>query len=370
MEFIDIRAQYLQYRAEMDAAVLDVMASGHFIMGESVVVFEDALSERLGVPYTVSCGNGTDALQLLYMAYEIGPGDAVFVPDLTFIATHEPACMLGAEPVFCDIDPVTYNLCPAALEARIQETIKEGRLRPRCIVAVDFLGNPCDWDALSALAQKYNLLLFEDAAQSFGATYHGKPCCALGDAATTSFFPTKPLGCYGDGGAVFVKDKAIADIMVSLRMHGKGASKYENVRIGMNSRLDTMQAAVLLVKLAHIDEELALRHKLAAYYTENLKDRFVTPTVLPDCTSAYAQYALLAKDPTERDAMIARLTANDVPSILYYPKAMHELDVFADNPSIHGDFTQTQRYVNTHFCLPFSPYIADADVQKVLSALR
>lgn len=369
MEFIDIRAQYQQYCKEIDQAIHEVLESGHFIMGDKVAVFENELAGRLGVPYAISCGNGTDALQLLYMAYEIGPGDAVFVPDLTFIATHEPACMLGAEAVFCDIEADTYNISPVALERQIIRVLQEGRLTPKCIVGVDFLGNPCDWDAISAIAKKYGLLLFEDAAQGIGATYKGKPCGAFGDAATTSFFPTKPLGCYGDGGAVFVKDETIAQKIYSLRVHGQGDNKYNNIRIGINSRLDALQAAVLLVKLQHLDEELALRAELAAFYTGHLTDRFITPYVAPQCTSAYAQYALLAASEEERNLVIQKMQSNDVPSLLYYPKAMHQLAVFSGNPYIQSDFSQTVRYVTKHFCIPFSPYISPEDVNRVLNVL-
>jgi len=369
MEFIDIRAQYEQYQDEIDHAVHTVLRSGHFIMGDKVRELEQKLALRLAVPHVISCGNGTDALQLLYMAYEVGPGDAVFVPNLTFIATHEPACMLGAEVVFCDVDPDTYNLSPAALERQIVRVMQEGRLSPKCIVGVDFLGNPCDWDALTAIARKYGLLLFEDAAQGIGATYKGKPCGTFGDAAATSFFPTKPLGCYGDGGAVFVKDDYIAQKIRSLKVHGQGSSKYDNVRIGINSRLDELQAAILLVKLNHFDEELKRRNELAELYRERLGHRFIPQMIRPECSSAYAQFALLAADEQERDRVLQHMKNNAVPSLLYYPRAMHQLPVFAGTVQQDSEFLAALRYVRCHFCVPFSPFIKECDLERVLSVL-
>lgn len=293
----------------------------------------------------------------------------MFVPDLTFIATHEPACMLGAEAVFCDVDPDTYNLSPAALERQIVQVMQEGRLNPKCIVGVDFLGNPCDWDALTVIARKYGLLLFEDAAQGMGATYKGKPCGTFGDAAATSFFPTKPLGCYGDGGAVFVKDDYIAQKIRSLKVHGQGSSKYDNIRIGVNSRLDELQAAILLVKLNHFDEELKRRNELAKLYRERLGHRFAPQMIRPECSSAYAQFALLAADEQARDRVLQHMKNNAVPSLLYYPRAMHQLPVFAGTGQKDSEFLAALRYVRRHFCVPFSPFIKECDLERVLSVL-
>ena len=238
MEFIDLKAQYRALQSEIDENLRRILEGAHFIGGAEVTEFEEKLAAYVGRKHCITCGNGTDALQLAYLAYGVGPGDAVFCPDMTFIASVEPACMHGASPVFCDIEPDTYNLDPISLEAHIKAVLAEGRLRPRAVVAVDFLGNPAKYDKIGAICKQYGLLLIEDAAQGTGASYHGKKCGSFGDITTTSFFPSKPLGCYGDGGAVFTDDDEIAALVRSYKVHGKGPKgKYDNVRIGLNSRL-------------------------------------------------------------------------------------------------------------------------------------
>lgn len=280
MEFIDLKAQYRALQGEIDANIQRILAGAHFIGGEEVAEFEEKLAAYVGRKHCVSCGNGTDALQLVYMAYGIGAGDAVFCPDMTFIASVEPACMLGAAPVFCDIEPDTYNLDPVSLEAHIQSVLAEGTLRPRAVVAVDFLGNPAKYDEIGAICKKYGLLLIEDAAQGTGASYKGKKCGSFGDIATTSFFPSKPLGCYGDGGAVFTDDDAIAELLRSYKVHGKGPKgKYDNVRIGLNSRLDTLQAGVMLPKLAVLEREIAMRQEIAERYHDAFAASFSFPSL-------------------------------------------------------------------------------------------
>ena len=254
MEFIDLKAQYAGLKVQIDAGIQGVLAHGKFIMGPEVEEFEQALHEYSGKKHIITCASGTEALQLVFMAYGIGTGDAVFCPDVTFIASVEPACMMGATPVFCDIIPDTYNLCPKSLEQQIQNVLKAGIHKPKAVVAVDFLGNPAEYTALKVICEKYGLLLIEDAAQSFGGSYQRHKCTSLGDIACTSFFPAKPLGCYGDGGAVFTDSDEIAEICRSLRVHGKGESKYDNVRVGLNSRLDTLQAAILLPKLKALQD--------------------------------------------------------------------------------------------------------------------
>lgn len=369
MEFINVKGQYEHLKSEIDAAVARVMARGRFIMGPEVARFERELAEYVGVKNVVSCGNGTDALQLLYMAYGVGAGDAVFAPDVTFIATHEPACMLGAEPVFCDIDPLTYNISPDDLELKIKAVLAEGRLRARCITAVDFLGNPCDWERLGEIADRYGLLLIEDAAQSVGGSYNGKKCCSFGDSAATSFFPTKPLGCFGDGGALFTDDDEIADIARSLRVHGKGTSKYDNVRIGVNSRLDTIQAAILSVKLRHLDGETVARQLVARRYDETLGAKFGAQLIAKNSVSAYAQYAVMTDSRERRDYIVNALEKAGIPSLVYYPTEQHRVPVFAGCAGARGDFPASHAYVSRALCLPFSPYLAEDDQRRVIETL-
>lgn len=366
MQFIDIQAQYAVLKEKMDAAIHAVLEHGQFIMGPEVAALEEEIGEYLNVKHVITCANGTDALQLLYMSYGIGQGDAVFCPDITFVATVEPACMLGAVPVFCDVETQSFNICPSSLERQVQAVIREGKYRPRAIIAVDFLGNPADYDALQVIAEKYNILLIEDAAQSFGGEYKGKKCGAFGASAASSFFPAKPLGCYGDGGAVITNDDTIADICRSLRFHGKGASKYENIRIGMNSRLDTIQAAVLRVKLKALKEfEMDRRQETAARYDDALGERFQLLNVGEGSLSAYAQYAFLARDTKERDIIAARLTEKSIPSMVYYPYPQHTLEVFKNAPTYGEKFAASNDYCARTLSIPMHPYL-DKDTQDTI----
>lgn len=294
MQFIDLKAQYRALKDEINENIQAVLEAGQYIGGPQVKELEQKLAEYVGRKHCITCANGTDALQVAFMVYGIGEGDAVFCPDITFISSTEPSKMFGAASVFCDIQPDTYNLCPESLERQIKAVLAEGKLKPRAVVAVDILGNPCDYDAIIPICEKYNLILIEDAAQSFGASYKGKKCCAFGEIATTSFFPAKPLGCYGDGGAIFVDDDEMAALIRSICVHGKGPKgKYDNVRVGMNSRLDTIQAAILLPKFKALAEyEVADRQTVANRYNEAFKNDFTTPFVQEGCESVYAQYAI------------------------------------------------------------------------------
>ena len=250
MQFIDLKAQYAALRGEINANIQAVLDSAQFIGGPQVKQLEQELADFVGRKHCITCANGTDALQIAYMVAGVGEGDAVFCPDMTFISSTEPAKMFGATSVFCDITKDTYTLCPESLEKQIKAVLAQGKLKPKAVVAVDILGNPCDYDTIAPICEKYGLTLIEDAAQAFGASNKGRKCCSFGYIATTSFFPAKPLGCYGDGGAIFTDDDAAADVIRSLCVHGKGpGGKYDNIRVGMNSRLDTIQAAVLLPKL-------------------------------------------------------------------------------------------------------------------------
>lgn len=371
MEFIDLKAQYRALKPEIDANIQAVLDAGQFIGGPYVKELERQLAEYVGRKHCISCGNGTDALQAAYMALGVGEGDAVFCPDCTFIASVEPANMLGATPVFCDVSIDSYNLAPESLERQIQAVLSEGKLKPRVVVAVDFLGNPCDYDAIAAICDKYGLTLLEDAAQSMGASYKGKMCCSFGTISTTSFFPAKTLGCYGDGGAIFTDDDALADLLRSICVHGKGpGGKYDNVRVGMNSRLDAMQAAVLLPKLKALDTyEIDARQTVARRYNEAFAGRFVTPFVAEGCVSAWAQYALLAKDTAQRDAIVAYLKEAGIPNMIYYPTPQHALPVFRDEPHYGETFHNADDYCARTFSLPMHPYLEEAEQRKVIDAV-
>ena len=371
MQFIDLKAQYQALKAEINENIQAVLDDGRFISGPQVKELEDRLAQFVGRKHCISCANGTDALQIAFMVYGIGAGDAVFCPDITFIASTEPAKMLGATSVFCDIQPDTYNICPESLERQIKAVLAEGKLTPKAVIAVDILGNPCDYDVLIPLCEKYGLILIEDAAQSFGATYKGKKCCAFGQIATTSFFPAKPLGCYGDGGAIFVDDDEMAHVIRSICVHGKGPrGKYDNVRVGMNSRLDTMQAAILLPKFEALKAyETDNRQKVADRYDEAFAAHFTVPFVQEDCQSIYAQYALLAKDTETRDRVIAHLNEKKIPNMIYYPTPQHALPVFCDEPTYGEKFFNADDYCARTLSLPMHPYLNEQEQQMIIDAV-
>ena len=371
MEFINLKAQYAALKEEINEGVQSVLDSAHFIGGPEVKELEQKLAEYVGRKHCITCANGTDALQIAYMVYGIGEGDAVFCPDITFISSTEPSKMFGAASVFCDIQPDTYNLCPKSLERQIQAVLAEGKLRPRAVVAVDILGNPCDYDAIVPICEKYGLILIEDAAQSFGASYKGKMCGAFGQIATTSFFPAKPLGCYGDGGAIFVDDDELAAVIRSICVHGKGPrGKYDNVRIGVNSRLDTIQAAILLPKFkALVAYEVENRQVVANRYNKAFANDFTTPFVQEGCQSVYAQYAILAKDTATRDQVVAHLTEKNIPNMIYYPTPQHALPVFENEPSYSEEFKVADDYCARTLSLPMHPYLETEEQQMVIDAV-
>ncbi len=370
MQFIDLKAQYNNLKEDINNAIQNVLEHGQYIMGKEVGEFEKSLSDYTGVKHVISCGNGTDALQMIFMAYNIGTGDAVFCPDVTFIASVEPACMLGATPVFCDITKDTYNLCAVSLKKQIETVIAKGEHTPKAVIAVDMLGNPADYEEISKICKKYNLLLVEDAAQSFGATYKDKKCPTFGDVAITSFFPAKPLGCYGDGGAIFTNNDDIAEVLKSIRVHGKGSSKYDNVRVGVNSRLDTIQAAILNVKFkAFTEYEIENRQIIAKRYNDAFKEKFVTPFVGEENMSVYAQYVLLAENTEQRDKIISYLSENNIPNMVYYPNPQHKLKVFENNPYFDHEFTNSEDYCERTFSLPMHPYLTEAEQDLVIKTV-
>ena len=369
MEYIDLKAQYRYLKEEIDHNIQEVINETDFILGDKVKRFEQELADYIGVKHAVTCSDGTAALQLIYMANHIGPGDAVFCPDMTFIASIEPACLLGATPVFCEIDEETYNIDSKSLERQIGRVMKEGKLRPKAVIAVDFLGNPADYKELRKIAEQYSLLLIEDAAQGTGAVYHGRKCGSMGVISATSFFPSKPLGCYGDGGAVFTDDDETAKLLRSLRVHGKGKTKYDNVHIGINSRLDNIQAAVLLPKLHILDEEIAARQTIAQYYTDALQEYIKVPYVAENNVSAYAQFVLQAESSEQREELQRVLREKDIPSIRYYPTPMHLLPVFQGIETYGESYAITERYAECSFGIPFSAYIEKKDMDKVIDAI-
>ena len=370
MQFRDLQKQYQVLKPQMDAAVGKVLTDANFISGAQVKALEKKLAEYVGVKHCITCANGTDALKLAEMACGIGKGHAVFVPDFTFFSTAETVADLGATNIFVDVDMDTFNICPKALEAAIEKVIAEGRLEPKAIVAVDLFGQPADYTAISAIAEKYGLVLIEDGAQGFGGRIGERMACSFGHIATTSFFPAKPLGCYGDGGAVFTNDDDAAALIRSLCIHGKsGEDKYNNIRIGMNSRLDTLQAAVLEVKLdAFAGKELEAVNRAAGWYNARLSGAVKTPVVLPGFYSSWAQYTIQLPDDGSRDALQQVLKAQGIPTMIYYPRGMHQQGAFADLPYAL-QCPNTEKLCRTVLALPMHPYLEEGDVEAICKAV-
>lgn len=329
MQFRDLKKQYQVLKKPMDEAISKVLEASNYISGAQVAELEEKLAAYVGVKHCITCGNGTDALTLALMTWGIGEGDAVFVPDFTFFSSAETVAYEGATPVFVDVLEDTFNMDPDSLERAVKAVLAEGKLTPKVMVVVDLFGLPADYDRLQKIADQYGMYILEDGAQGFGGAYKGRRVGSFGDISTTSFFPAKPLGCYGDGGAVFTDNDEWAALLKSYRIHGKGTGKYDNVRIGMNSRLDTIQAAILQVKLqAFAEYELEDVNRVAAVYTEQLKDCVKVPEIPEEYLSGWAQYSILLKDKEERDSLQAYLKEQDVPSMIYYPKGMHQQTAF------------------------------------------
>jgi len=369
MQFIDLAEQYRLLKDEIDSNIGKVLNHGKFIMGPEVTELEQKLAEFAGVKHAVTCSNGTDALLMPLMAWGIGKGDAVFTTPFTFIATSEVISLLGATPVFVDIDINTYNIDPERLNAAIQKTIDEGKLTSRAVIPVDLFGLPADYDEIGAIADKYGIKVLEDAAQGFGAVYKGRRAGSFGNAAGTSFFPAKPLGCYGDGGAILTNDDELAAELKSIRLHGQGADKYENVRIGLNARLDTLQAAILLAKLKDFSHEIILRNTVAAKYTAGLGKRVVTPYVPSGLMSAWAQFSVLAKDAEERESLQARLKKAGIPTGVYYPKPLHLQTAYASLGYKEGDFPNAEYVSRRIFSLPMHPYLKDETIELIIKVI-
>lgn len=371
MQFRDLKQQYQVLKRDIDAAMIKVATDCNFISGTQVSELEKELAEYVGVKHCITCANGTDALSIAMMAWGIGAGDAVFVPDFTFFSSGEIVSHCGATPVFVDVDSDTFNICSKSLEAAVEKVIAEGNLKPKAVVAVDLFGLPADFDKIKHIADKYNLLVLEDGAQGFGGEIRGRKACSFGDIATTSFFPAKPLGCYGDGGAVFTDDDDLAALMQSIRVHGKGAMKYDNVRIGLNSRLDTIQAAILSVKLkAFKDYEVADVNKAADKYTGLLKDVVKTPVTPEGFYSSWAQYTIQLESREQRDELQAALKEKGIPTMVYYPKPMHKQLAFGLGEDYGFDCSVTEKLCDTVLSLPMHPYLKDDEIEMVSAAVK
>ena len=371
MQFRDLKAQYQALKTDINRAITQVITDSNYISGRQVAELEQSLAEYVGVKHCITCANGTDALTLALMTWGIGEGDAVFVPDFTFFSSGEVVSFEGARPVFVDVEEDTFNMSPESLERAIVQTIAEGTAVPRAIVAVDLFGQPANYDKIREIADRYSLRILEDAAQGFGGSLLGKMACSFGDISTTSFFPAKPLGCYGDGGAVFTDNDAAADYLRSIRIHGKGTCKYDNVRIGMNSRLDTLQAAVLQVKLeAFRKYELQDVNAAAKEYTRLLKDLVKTPVVKDGYYSSWAQYTIQLADRETREGLQTYLKEKGIPSMVYYPKAMHRQEAFAQVPSDDRDFPNTLRLCDRVLALPLHPYMKQEEIRLVADSIR
>lgn len=372
MQFHDLGAQYRALQREIDQGMADVLAKGHFILGEQVGELENRLAEDVGRAHCVTCGNGTDALVLALMMWGIGDGDAVFAPDFTYFASAGCATTVGAELIPVDIDLNTFNLSPDALEEAIRRVEREGKLRPSVIVAVDLFGLPADYPRIEAIARAHGMKVLEDAAQGYGGSIEGKRACAFGDAAVTSFFPAKPLGCYGDGGALFVDSVEEDALLRSLRANGRGEKdKYDNQRFGMNSRLDTLQAAVLLPKLGALRRyELDALDEAAKKYTQALEDLVTTPFVPQGYTSSWAQYSVLFEDRKRRDGAQRYLKEHDIPSMIYYPRGIHQQTAYADRHFPDMWYPNTLQACERILALPMHPYITEEEIGRVTGALH
>lgn len=385
MQFIDLQIQQQRIREKLEAGMQAVLRHGQYIMGPEVKELEKKLSDYVGVNHAVACASGTDALLLALMAFGARPGDAIFTTPFTFVAAAEVICVLGATPVLVDIDSRTFNLDAAKLEQAIQGILKRDHslhplprgvdlssLKPKGVLPVDLFGLPADYDAIQTVAQRYGLWVVEDAAQSFGAEYHGRKACSLGGIGCTSFYPAKPLGCYGDGGMCFTNDDAMAKIIASIRVHGEGDNRYENIRIGICSRLDTLQAAILLAKFSVFPEEIELRQEVAARYTEALRRHSsVIPPGIPDgYKSSWAQYSVLARDNEHRSMLQAKLRGAEIPTAIHYPKPLHQQLAFAYLGYQDGDFPISEDYAPRIFSLPMHPYLKPEDQEKIARLLQ
>ena len=379
MQFRNLRKQYEAIKSQIDEAMVSVATSAHFIAGSEVKELEKVLAEYVGVKHCITCANGTDAISIAMRTWGVGQGDAVFVPDFTFFSSGECPADEGATPIFVDVDDRTYNLDPIKLEEAVKKIIAEGKYQAKAVVSVDLFGLPADYEAIRAICEKYGLLLLEDAAQGFGGSIDGKLTGSFGDISTTSFFPAKPLGCYGDGGAIFTDNDEWADLVRSICVHGKDTSnpndpnaKYNNIRLGKNSRLDTIQASILLLKFkVFVDHVLIDINRVAEWYTEGLKDtELILPEIREGFYSSWAQYTVQLPENVDRKEIQARLKEASIPSMVYYAKPMHQQGAFAETDSAEADGIVTEKLCASVLSLPIDPYKTKEEIDFVVAELK
>ena len=370
MQFIDLHRQYEELQDRMQQRINAVLQHKHFIQGPEVKELEQRLGSYTGRKYVKSCASGTDALTISLMALGVEKGDAVFVPSFTFFASAESVVLAGGTPVFVDCREDTFNMSPDSLRKTISEIKEGGKLRPKGIIAVDLFGQPAEYGDICTIAHENGLFVLEDGAQGFGGAIGAQKACSFGDISATSFYPAKPLGCYGDGGAIFTDREDLAEAIDSIRTHGQGKNKYDNVRIGLNSRLDTLQAAVLLVKMDLFERELTLRERAADRYTQQLKDMIDVPTVLNGYTSSWAQYTLKAKSLEERERILQALERNGIPTAVFYPTPIHRTPAFEDHPFCSLSLGVTDSLSERVFSIPMHPYISEDEISRICSIIR
>lgn len=367
MQFIDLKAQQARIKDKLDARIQTVLEHGTYIMGPEVGEFEANLSKFCGAKHSITCANGTDAIQIALMALGAEKNDAVFVPSFTFASTIEVVPLTGATPVMVDIDKNTFNMDPESLKRSII-VAKDIGLRPSIVIPVDLFGLPADYEAINEIARNENMKVIGDSAQGFGGTINGQVTGTFADITTTSFFPAKPLGCYGDGGAIFTNDNGLADLMKSIRVHGKGVEKYDNIRVGVNSRLDTLQAAILLEKLAIYPDEIVKRQQAAERYDDLLAGHFTTPFIPDGYKSVWAQYSIKT-DQVSRDGLIEKLKGDGIPTMVYYPKPLHDQIAYKDYPRDPEGLANSEAAPREVLCLPMHPYLDEETQIKVANSL-
>jgi dTDP-4-amino-4,6-dideoxygalactose transaminase len=363
--FIDLVAQQEKIRPELERAIMKVLDHGQYIMGPEVKSFEADLQSFTGASHAITCANGTDALTLVLMAWGIGPGDAVFVPSFTYVASAEAPAQLGATPFFVDVCQDTYNIDPQSFKQAVTDCRELG-LNPAAVIAVDLFGQPADVDSITQIAHSEKIKVLVDGAQSFGASFKGRSVGTMGDATTTSFFPAKPLGCYGDGGAIFTNSEEDNAVISSLRLHGKGSEKYDNVRVGLNSRLDTLQAAILIEKLKIFPDEIKKRNELAEFYVAELSKFFRVPKIPNHAVSTWAQFTLVTES---RDKVLKHLAKNSVPAVIYYPRPLSKQSGYEAYPSVNGGTPVSHDLAEKVFSIPMHPYMSRVQAEKIVSLL-
>ena len=367
MKFIDLNKQYNKLKKNLNKDILSSLEKGDYILGQKVFELEDKLAKYVGVKHCVTCASGTDALLISLMSNNVGKGDVVFTTNFSFFATAEVISLVGAKPNFVDIDKTNFNIDPDLLDLEIQKSIKK-KMNPKAIIAVDLFGHLADYKKIEDIAKKYNLVLIQDAAQSFGASFNGRKSCSFGDIAATSFYPAKPLGCYGDGGAIFTNNTYLANICKSIRVHGQGKDKYDNIRIGLNSRLDTLQAVILLNKIKIFDNEIKLRNKVAQYYSNNLSNWLNIPKIRPQHQSSWAQYSVVCNSSKERSELIKYLMDQGIPTSVFYKNLFSDSNLFGVKKL--NKYPVSKHISKTIFSLPMHPYLEQNELDKVIISVK